>query len=96
MKRNPRLIATVPAMSLAPGGARANVYTLAVVLQARHANLGSSAVTAGASIFDGDHLSRMLRVHCPCAVAARRSTGAMRLRPCCEAQQREGKTRRPK
>jgi hypothetical protein len=57
MKRNPRLIATVLTLSLAPGSDRANVYTQAVVMQARHANLGSSAVTAGASIFDGDRLS---------------------------------------
>jgi hypothetical protein len=57
MKRNPRLIATVLTLSLAPGSAGANVYTLAVPMQARHANPGTSAVTAGASIFDGDRLS---------------------------------------
>ncbi len=57
MKRNPRLVATVFTLSLAPGSAGANVYTLAVVMQARHANLGSSAATTGASIFDGDRLS---------------------------------------
>jgi hypothetical protein len=57
MKRNPRLVATVLTLSLAPGSAGAKVYTLAVVMQARHANLGSSAATTGASIFDGDRLS---------------------------------------
>jgi hypothetical protein len=57
MKRNSRLIATVLTLSLAPGSAGANAYTLAVVMPARHANLGSSAVTTGASIFDGDRLS---------------------------------------
>ena len=57
MKRNPRLVATVLTLSLAPGSAGANVYTLAVVMQARHANLGSSAAATGASIFDGDRLS---------------------------------------
>jgi hypothetical protein len=57
MKPNPRLTATVLTLSLALGSARANVYTLGVVTQAHSANLGSAAVTAGASVYDGDRLS---------------------------------------
>jgi hypothetical protein len=57
MTLNSRLIATFLTLSLAVGGAHANVYTLGVVMQARRAYLGDAAASAGASVYDGDCLS---------------------------------------
>ena len=57
MTFNSRLTAILLTLSLAVGNARANVYTLGVVMQARRAYLGSAAASAGASVYDGDRLS---------------------------------------
>jgi hypothetical protein len=57
MTRNYRTIALLLTPLLTVGGARANVYTLGVVMQARKANLGNAVATAGTSVYDGDRLS---------------------------------------
>jgi hypothetical protein len=57
MTRNYRSIALLLTPLLTVGGARATVYTLGVVMQARKANLGNAVATAGTSVYDGDRLS---------------------------------------